>query len=81
MKKWQLEIIVVLVAWFSILLFTGYGVGFQGGVILGVPLAWISGKIWDKYYAKYECKICNFKGTTKEEIREHIKTKHKDRVK
>ena len=81
MKKWQLEIIVIFVAWFLILLFTGYSVGAAGGGVIGVPCGWISGKLWDKYYAKFECKLCSFKGATTEEVRKHIREKHKENIK
>lgn len=31
--------------------------------------------------ANYECKVCRYKCNTKEEMREHVRTKHLERIK
>lgn len=82
MKRWQLEVIVVIVVELVIWLFTGWlAGGILGVFIIWLPAAWVGGKLWDKYWAKYECTLCTFKGQTKEETRVHIAKKHGTKIK
>ncbi len=45
-KRWAFDLLMVLLVWFLIVVFTGYGVGFLGGVVLAGPTIWISNKLW-----------------------------------
>ena len=77
MKKWQLELLVFLVIFFPFWLLTGIG-GFIGGVIIALPSSLIGGYIWNNHYAKYKCEACDFTSATKDDMKSHIKKKHKN---